>query len=140
MRIRYFASAAVAAGTKEEFIDLAAIEESSLNNSGTSTRAPSADDSSLGGPIHGGTATEASSTHSSVTLGELLDYLSAHRAPETVKETVGSDGQPVLQRIPSLARVLGQSSFLINGKNERSRDRVLKESDMVDILPPFAGG
>ncbi|APF40329.1 MoaD/ThiS family protein [Neomicrococcus aestuarii] len=118
MRIRYFASAAAAAGTKEEFLDLATIEESSLNNSGT----------------------ETASAHSSVTLGELLDYLSAHRAPETVKETVGSDGQPVLQRIPSLARVLGQSSFLINGKNERSRDRVLKESDMVDILPPFAGG
>ncbi len=110
MRIRYFAAAAAAAGPKEENFDLQVLKD----DDAASPAAPS--------------------------LGSLLAYLSANRAPETVQETVGSDGTVVLQRIPSLARVLGQSSFLINGKNERSKDRVLMDSDVLDILPPFAGG
>lgn len=116
MRIRYFAAAAAAAGTKEEQFDL-----SSLQSENT------ADYDDAGSPP-------------SATLGAVLAYLSAHRAPETVKETVGSDGHPVLQRIPSLARVLSQSTFLINGKNERDQNRILIDSDVLDILPPFAGG
>lgn len=116
MRIRYFAAAAAAAGTKEENFDLSVLknDDAASPSALTSPNAP--------------------------TLGALLGYLSANRAPETVKEAVGSDGTVVLQRIPSLARVLSQSSFLVNGKNERSKDRMLLDSDVVDILPPFAGG
>jgi molybdopterin converting factor small subunit len=41
-----------------------------------------------------------------------------------------------------LGAVLRSASFLVDGVacRDRDRDRVLPESTVVDILPPFAGG
>ena len=41
---------------------------------------------------------------------------------------------------PPLARILARSSFLHNEVAVRDRTVVLSDSDVVDVLPPFAGG
>lgn len=41
---------------------------------------------------------------------------------------------------PALRRVLTRSSFLVNEVVARDHSRVLADADVIDILPPFAGG
>ena len=41
---------------------------------------------------------------------------------------------------PPLARILSRSSFLLNEVAVRDRTTVLADGDVVDVLPPFAGG
>ena len=41
---------------------------------------------------------------------------------------------------PPLERILARSSFLLNEVAVRDRTIVLSDDDVVDILPPFAGG
>lgn len=41
---------------------------------------------------------------------------------------------------PPLQRVLTRSSFLVNEVGARDDSRALAEADVIDILPPFAGG
>lgn len=41
---------------------------------------------------------------------------------------------------PSLGRLLSRSSFLLNEVAVRDRSVVLGPDDVVDVLPPFAGG
>lgn len=41
---------------------------------------------------------------------------------------------------PPLPRILSRSSFLLNEVAVRDRATVLTPGDVVDILPPFAGG
>lgn len=41
---------------------------------------------------------------------------------------------------PPLARLLSRSSFLLNEVAVRNRAAALKPGDVVDVLPPFAGG
>ena len=41
---------------------------------------------------------------------------------------------------PPLARLLSRSSFLLNEVAVRDRSVVLGPDDVVDVLPPFAGG
>ncbi|MFC7848620.1 MoaD/ThiS family protein [Arthrobacter sp. NPDC057388] len=41
---------------------------------------------------------------------------------------------------PSLERILARSSFLLNEVAVRDRSTVLADGDVVDVLPPFAGG
>lgn len=41
---------------------------------------------------------------------------------------------------PRLATILARSSFLLNEVAVRERSVVLREGDVVDVLPPFAGG
>jgi molybdopterin converting factor small subunit len=41
---------------------------------------------------------------------------------------------------PSLERILARSSFLLNEVAVRDRATVLSDGDVVDVLPPFAGG
>jgi sulfur-carrier protein len=41
---------------------------------------------------------------------------------------------------PPLPRVLSRSSFLLNEVAVRDRSTVLNPGDVVDVLPPFAGG
>jgi molybdopterin synthase sulfur carrier subunit len=41
---------------------------------------------------------------------------------------------------PPLARVIARSSFLRNEVAVRDRAAVLSSDDVVDVLPPFAGG
>ena len=41
---------------------------------------------------------------------------------------------------PPLPRLLSRSSFLLNEVAVRDRSVVLAPADVVDVLPPFAGG
>ncbi|MDQ0676485.1 MULTISPECIES: MoaD/ThiS family protein [Micrococcaceae] len=41
---------------------------------------------------------------------------------------------------PPLPRILSRSSFLLNEVAVRDRSVVLQSDDVVDVLPPFAGG
>jgi molybdopterin converting factor small subunit len=41
---------------------------------------------------------------------------------------------------PPLDRILARSSFLLNEVAVRDRSTVLAAGDVVDVLPPFAGG
>jgi molybdopterin converting factor small subunit len=41
---------------------------------------------------------------------------------------------------PPLPRILSRSSFLLNEVAVRDRSAALKPDDVVDVLPPFAGG
>ncbi|SEQ13227.1 ThiS family protein [Arthrobacter sp. OV608] len=41
---------------------------------------------------------------------------------------------------PPLPRILSRSSFLLNEVAVRNHAVVLKADDVVDVLPPFAGG
>ena len=41
---------------------------------------------------------------------------------------------------PPLPRILSRSSFLLNEVAVRDRSVVLGPGDVVDVLPPFAGG
>ncbi|KRE76491.1 MoaD/ThiS family protein [Arthrobacter sp. Soil762] len=52
----------------------------------------------------------------------------------TVDRTEPPAGTPPLQRI------LSRSSFLLNEVAVRDRTTVLTPGDVVDVLPPFAGG
>ena len=61
-----------------------------------------------------------------LTLGELLEKLAART--------------PASAGAPRLATVIARSSFLVNETAARDRSRVLGNDDVVDILPPFAGG
>jgi molybdopterin converting factor small subunit len=41
---------------------------------------------------------------------------------------------------PPLQRILSRSSYLLNEVAVRDRTAVLNPGDVVDVLPPFAGG
>jgi molybdopterin synthase sulfur carrier subunit len=41
---------------------------------------------------------------------------------------------------PPLARILSRSSFLLNEVAVRDQSTVVGPDDVVDVLPPFAGG
>jgi molybdopterin converting factor small subunit len=41
---------------------------------------------------------------------------------------------------PPLPRILSRSSFLLNEVAVRDRATVVNPDDVVDVLPPFAGG
>ena len=63
--------------------------------------------------------------------GESVESAQAASVAELVKTL--SDGRP------ELARVLGISSFLLNG-DRVDGDAALADGSVVDVLPPFAGG
>ncbi|MGL3807921.1 MoaD/ThiS family protein [Paeniglutamicibacter sp. R2-26] len=69
------------------------------------------------------------------TLGQVLDTLSA-REPLAAPAT----GDVLVRRTASLGTVLARCSFLVNGVSTQARDSVLKQTDELDVLPPFAGG
>ncbi|MCC3277092.1 MULTISPECIES: MoaD/ThiS family protein [unclassified Arthrobacter] len=62
-----------------------------------------------------------------LTLGELAEKLGA-------KYPAAGPGVPVL------ATVIARSTFLVNETAAQDRAMLLQEGDVVDILPPFAGG
>jgi len=62
------------------------------------------------------------------TLAELLEAILAVERPEPPAGT------------PPLARILSRSSFLLNEVAVRSSSPVLAADDVLDVLPPFAGG
>ncbi|MHA7155444.1 MoaD/ThiS family protein [Arthrobacter sp. TMN-50] len=47
---------------------------------------------------------------------------------------------PVRVGAPAMPEVIARSSFLLNEVAARDRSRVLGVDDVLDILPPFAGG
>lgn len=62
------------------------------------------------------------------TVASLLDAILAVERPEPPAGT------------PPLARLLSRSSFLLNEVAVRNRAAALRPDDVVDVLPPFAGG
>ncbi len=62
------------------------------------------------------------------TVAGLLDAVLAVERPEPPAGT------------PPLPRVLSRSSFLLNEVAVRDRSTVVGPDDVVDVLPPFAGG
>jgi molybdopterin converting factor small subunit len=62
------------------------------------------------------------------TLDELLTAILSVERPEPPAGT------------PPLARIITRSSFLRNEISVRDRTAVLSPDDVVDVLPPFAGG
>jgi molybdopterin synthase sulfur carrier subunit len=48
--------------------------------------------------------------------------------------------RPSAAGAPSFTRVIDRSSFLLNEVALRDRSTVLSDGDVLDILPPFAGG
>jgi molybdopterin converting factor small subunit len=63
----------------------------------------------------------------------LADALEAALAVVRVPASPGSGAPP-------LADVLRRCTFLVNEVAVRDRARVLADGDVVDVLPPFAGG
>jgi len=78
-----------------------------------------------------------------VAVAEFLDLL-----PGLVKQQQGStpddDASPSTassrSETPSLERVCARSSFLINGVRAHPQSSRLQPGDLLDVLPPFAGG
>ncbi len=82
----------------------------------------------------------------------IVRYFGAAQAAAGIpQESLDGDGltlAAVLDRIralhpdgePSMARVLDRSSFLLNEIAVRNRDTPLGGDDVLDVLPPFAGG
>ena len=62
------------------------------------------------------------------TLASLLEAILAVERPEPAAGT------------PPLARILSRSSFLLNEVAVRNHAAALTQADVVDVLPPFAGG
>lgn len=62
------------------------------------------------------------------TLAGLLEAILAVERPEPPAGT------------PPLARILARSSFLLNEVAVRNGAAALSADDVVDVLPPFAGG
>ncbi|WP_162321243.1 MoaD/ThiS family protein [Nesterenkonia haasae] len=85
-------------------------------------------------------AAEAAGTHqlnlrlaeSPVPLQQLIDQLN-----HTV---LASAPDPDRSSAPSLERVCAQSSFLVNGTRAPLSRGQVAVGDVVDVLPPFAGG
>ncbi|GHD07406.1 molybdopterin synthase sulfur carrier subunit [Zhihengliuella salsuginis] len=73
------------------------------------------------------------STLDSLTLSAVLARLGENHPP-------AEPGPGQLRRTPSLERVLSRSTFLVNEVSERELTRRLAADDVVDVLPPFAGG
>ncbi|KRE77546.1 MoaD/ThiS family protein [Arthrobacter sp. Soil763] len=62
------------------------------------------------------------------TLAELIEAVLAVERPEPPAGT------------PPLERILARSSFLLNEVAVRNTSAALGPDDVVDVLPPFAGG
>jgi len=71
-------------------------------------------------------------------------YFAGARAAAGKTEAELLDGSSVAQltaaAVPSLAKVLSASSFLVDGVAWRDRDEPLPAGCTLDVLPPFAGG
>lgn len=82
----------------------------------------------------------------------LVRYFGAAKAASGVDQERLPAGRPLADLLadlrtregtpgsPSLSKVLDRSSFLLNEVALRDRTIVLRPGDVLDILPPFAGG
>ena len=62
------------------------------------------------------------------TVAALVDAILAVERPEPPAGT------------PPLVRLLSRSSFLLNEVAVRTRTAAVQPDDVIDVLPPFAGG
>ena len=78
-----------------------------------------------------------------------LRFFAAARAAAGVGETViePDDGSTLREALAvftdgrrDVSEIVARCSFLVNGIVETDADRVLVDGDLVDVMPPFAGG
>ena len=62
-----------------------------------------------------------------------------HDEESVAAEMLGDLVHQLARRTPALAEVLSVSSLLVDGQLSRPT-RVLADGDLVEVLPPFAGG
>jgi sulfur-carrier protein len=86
-------------------------------------------------------AAEAAGTHQ-LSLGLSSSPMPLQQLITQLNETATEAAPPVADggRGPSLERVCAQSSFLINGTRAPVSGGQVRIGDVVDVLPPFAGG
>ena len=110
--VRYFAAARAAAGVSEELLTVPAGEPSTVGDPGTI--GPSA----VG---HPGTVADSIAVGAASTVGALLDRAAERHGPE-------------------LTRILLRCSFLLDEVAVHGRATPLGDGQVLDVLPPFAGG
>lgn len=72
-------------------------------------------------------------------------YAAARAAAKSATLNISANSMASLvadlkSRNPELAKLLPTCSYLLNGESCDADDRRLIESDVVDVLPQFAGG
>lgn len=73
-------------------------------------------------------------------------FAAAAEAAGTTQEVIeGADVAAVLAATcdahgPRMSHVVGHSSLLLDGRYVRDRETPLAAGDVLDVLPPFAGG
>ena len=70
--------------------------------------------------------------------GTAEERLPAGRAVSVVLDELRL--RPGIPGAPSLSKVLERSSFLLNEMALREHSTELRDDDVLDVLPPFAGG
>lgn len=66
------------------------------------------------------------------------EHLSGDRTLDSLLHDLRA--RPSAPGAPTFARVIDRSSFLLNEVSLRDRTTMLSDGDVLDILPPFAGG
>ena len=71
---------------------------------------------------------------------ERFDLASGATVTDLLQAVLAVDRAEPPAGTPPLQRILSRSSFLLNEVAVRDRTTVLNPGDVVDVLPPFAGG
>lgn len=71
---------------------------------------------------------------------ERFDLASGATVTDLLQAVLAVDRAEPPAGTPPLQRILSRSSFLLNEVAIRDRTTVLNPGDVVDVLPPFAGG
>ena len=71
---------------------------------------------------------------------EAYDLPSGSTVADLLQAVLAMDRAAPPDGTPPLQRILSRSSFLLNEVAVRDRATVLNQGDVVDVLPPFAGG
>ncbi|MCO4252807.1 MoaD/ThiS family protein [Pseudarthrobacter raffinosi] len=71
---------------------------------------------------------------------ELFDLAPGATVADLLLAVLAVDRAEPAAGTPPLQRILSRSSFLLNEVAVRDRTTVLNPGDVVDVLPPFAGG
>ncbi len=71
---------------------------------------------------------------------EFFDLASGATVTDLLQAVLAVDRAEPPAGAPPLQRILSRSSFLLNEVAVRDHSTVLNPGDVVDVLPPFAGG
>ncbi|MEW1821499.1 MoaD/ThiS family protein [Arthrobacter sp. NPDC080031] len=71
---------------------------------------------------------------------ETLEFSDGAVLTEVVRHLIKLHPGTEVGHAPTLAKILARSSFLRNEVALRDFDEPLGHADVIDILPPFAGG